>query len=374
MALIAVSFILLTACASPERLVQRGWEKYNQRDFLKSEVYFSKSLKKRPYQDDAYRGLAFVNANGFNNYRNAEYYMGEAYRLNSNASNTYNYACFTNRNGHAQKAMELLFELPDKNQFDYFRKQAATDSDLSSLKSNPKFVRYLSGYRRIKVEPYFGYCFDSDGLFSGENDLFLLVENQGKIILVTNVVQNSNRANWNDYVVFDYPLNSSVRFLLMDEDNVKHDKYTELRTVLNKPGSFSSGNSQSGFRFRVSDSENSVYTTGTDLPAEISLSSLALGYGIYQEIQSRDSDNSFYNRLIDCAVVAGISYFVENIAYATVITEAYNRVRNQQGSSFYSLSASVIKSLMINQLKKGGHPTAALALEGIDFLNCLFNK
>jgi hypothetical protein len=361
------------SCATPEKLTQKGWDKYNEKNYGKAEQLFSKSLKKQTYQSSAYEGLAFVNSVGYGNYRKAEYYMGQAYRLNSSSSCTYNYACFANRNGNAQKAMNLLFEIPAKGNFDYYRKLASKDSDLSSLKNDPKFIRYLSGYRRIQVEPYYGYCRDNDGIGGGENDLFMVVEHQGRIILVTNVIQNSNKAFWtSDYVVLDYPFNSEIKFFLIDEDVFKHDKYAQAKMSVAQVGEFSFDAGISGFKIRFSDTERSPYTTGTRLPPEISLAELALGTnGLYLVTQAFDLDNSFVTRLIDCTIKVGINYFVDNIVHASLLSEVYDAVRKRQGVSFYSLSISVVKNLIIRELIRRGHPVLAATIEVADYLNCV---
>lgn len=368
--------LLLTSCASTSlQLANKGFEKYSQKDYTKANKLFDKALKKKGTKEKAYEGKAFVSSK-FQNYRDAEFYISKAYSINPKSANhTYNYACFSNLNGKPNQAMNLLYEIPAKGNFEYYRKLASKDKGLESLKSNQKFIRYLSGFRRLKIQPYSAYSDISDGWFN-QNDLFVVVENNGKIILVTDVVQESNNANWNnDYVVFDYPLESKIRIILMDEDIFEHDKFIYINGLITKPDdyNFTSGNSY--LKVNITDVESYPYTTGTYLPSEVSLTELALGVGaLYLVSKADDLDNSFLTRLIDCSTKAGISYYVENPIYAAAIEEAYDSVKEKRGYSFSNLSGNAIKSLVIDELRDRGYSNLANLIEVADYANCVFSK
>ncbi len=372
--LITIS-LLLISCASSEKLVKKGWREYQKNKLIKADKLFSKALKRKGYKEGAYEGKAFT-SRSFGNYDNAEYYISKAYNLNSNsAKNTYNYACFSNLNGNKNRAMNLLFKIPSKGDFDYYRKLASKDKDFKSLRDNPKFIHFLSGYRRLKIKPYSAYSNDDDGLFN-ENDLFVIVENKGKIILATDVIQESNKANWsNEYVIFDYPLDSKIKIILMDEDIVEHDKLVYVNGLITETDNYTFKSGTSYLKVNITDVESEPYTTGTYLPSEVSLSELALGVGaLYLVSKVEDLDNSFLTRLVDCSTKAGISYYIENPIYAAAVEEAYDSVKEKRGYSFNNLSEGVVKSLVIDELRNRGYEDLANLIEVADYANCIFSR
>jgi hypothetical protein len=303
--------------------------------------------------------------------------MSKAYQFNSSSRNIYNYACFSNLNNKPSKAMDLLFELSSKGKGDlnYYRKLAAKEKSFISLRSNAKFTRFLSGYRRLEIKPHTAFSNVSDGLFNS-NDLFIVIENEGRIILVTDVVQESNKASWySEKVVFDYPLGSQIRFILMDEDIIEHDKFVDVRGSITKTGNQKYRRGTSYMEIRISDTERSTYTSGTQLPSEVTLKELALGAGfVYLVANSNELDNSFFTRLIDCSTKAGINQFVDNPLLAAAVEEAYDSVRKRKGYSFSGLSINAVKGLVINELKNSGHKDAANMLETADYLYCVFSN
>lgn len=275
---VIVVLVALSSCgANVYKLTSQGWDAYYENNYRKAEKKFKKALKKGGTAR-TYEGLAFVNW-GNGNYRDAEYYMSQAYNRDPNsAEHTYNYALVTNVNGNSSKAMDLLFEIPDKGDFNFYRNKAAQSTGFNSLRSNPKFQRYLKGYRRLKLQPYYGASTETDKLTA--NDLFVVTENQGKVILTTTPVQDQNIVYWqNDYVVWDYPLGSVARVSLMDEDYTSHDNLLTAKGSIS-PGNFEWKTQNSVLKVKISDTEEMPYTTGVSVPGNVSLSQLAAGLGI----------------------------------------------------------------------------------------------
>lgn len=273
--------LCITSCASSVKLTQKGWEHYRNGNYSKAEKYFQKSLRKQGHHEKTYEGLALLKYKR-REYGNAEYYIQKAYQLNSNsAAHTYNYARFANKNGNWHKAMELLYEIPLKGDFNFYRRKAADDADFRSMSSNKKFLRYLKGYRRLKVQPYYAYSSEDDGII-GENELFVIIENQKKILLSTGITQESNTAYWkNDYVIFDYPLTSTVQISLLEEDNIEHDNLLTVSGYLT-PGNYNwtNPNTKSNLKVKVSDTDEQVHTTGTYIPPQIGIKAVAAAIGI----------------------------------------------------------------------------------------------
>lgn len=371
----AILLVFISACSSSEKLAEKGWKKYEEGQITKADKIFSRALLKKGLKERAFEGKAFT-AYKFGRYAEAESNIAQAYRVNNaSARHTYNYACFSNLNGKPSQAMSLLFEIPAKGDFHHYRKLAASDPDLKSLKNNVAFIRYLSGYRRLKIQPYSAYSDIFDGPFN-QNDLFVVVKNGERVILVTNVVQESNYANWsNQFVVFDYPLDSRIRFVLMDEDIFEHDKILDFNSLITKTDDYTFKYGNSYLKVKVSDTELTPQTTGTYLPKEVSLSELILGLGaLYLISNAEDLDNSFLTRLIDCSVKAGISYYVENPLQAAVVKEAYASVKEQRKLSFNALSEDAVKGLVVAELRSRGYTSLANAIEVADYARCVFYK
>lgn len=199
--------------------------------------------------------------------------------------------------GAKETAMNLLFKIPAKisaeEKFDNYRKQAAKDKYFfNSLYSDTKFQRYLKGYRRLKVQPYFAKSSESDGWFDNGNELFIVVENQNRIMLSTDVAPEGNKAYWrNDYVIFDYPLTSKLRIALLEEDWVKHDALLKMTGFITKTGNRRWESEKSAMQVKISDTDEPVHTTGTYIPPEISLTDVALAIGVGAALYSILSDS-----------------------------------------------------------------------------------
>lgn len=304
---ISVLILCFCSCASSSKLESKGWKLYYSGKLNKAEKKFNRAIDKNRLQAGAYQGISKISRLKGNFYK-AEKYMETAYRYNSNSSNTYEYARLVCKNGDLDRAMNLLYELPVKGDFGFYRSLATKEQDFNKLRSSLKFKRYLLGYRRLKITPYHAYSTDLDGIFN-ENDLYVVVENQGKVLLATNVVQESNYAYWNDqYIIFDYPLGTSLSVSLMEEDIVEHDNLIMAKGHL-VPGDFFLKRGNSGMKFKVEDTELSPMTTGTHLPSELSAKELivglgitALGYAVISDLNKTSSISTEKSPFISCSI------------------------------------------------------------------------
>jgi len=292
-----LGLFFIASCASSSKLVSKGWKEVGRGNYKKAEKKFFKAIRKERNNDKAYEGLAFMEAQR-RDYIKAEVYMEKAYSLRPTADRAYAYARFANKRGKQNKAMELLYQIPKLGNFDYYRGLAKKESDFSSLKGDGRFNRYLLGYRRLKIQPYYAYSSEDDGLLGGENDMFVVVENQNKILLTTEVIQDNNIARWsNDYVIFDYPLNSSISISLLDEDVVKHDNLLSVKGYFT-PNDYTWQNRRNTtLKVKVSDTDSPPYTTGNMVPYELGIGGVAAAIGIgalaYASINNNQSSNTY---------------------------------------------------------------------------------
>lgn len=376
-ACLCASLFLLQSCASADKLSTKGWSSYRSGEYGKAEKKFSKALDKKSYHPGALEGMAFVSSRQ-GNYSSAERYMGKLYGQQKNTRNAYNYACFTNRAGNSARAMNLLFETSAGYDFDKYRQLAAKDSDLSSLRSNAKFKRFLAGYRRLKITPLEGYSKDDDGMFGIEpyNDLFAVVSHNGKILLATTPGTDRNTERWSgEYVTFDYKLGSPVGIYLVDEDVYDHDWLVGSKGALVSTGDLTF-NGNGYLKVRIEDTESDPRTTGVDIPEERGLfDDLLAGAGAYAIMKAAiEGDHSFASRLVNCSVEAGIGQFVDNPVQAALVEDAYKSVVEKRGPSVKNIAVSTLQGYLVQELQNTGHRDAAALIQKASYVGCLLSK
>lgn len=284
----------LVSCSSSSKLIDKGYSKLRNGNEGKAEKKFNKAISNASSKDryiihSAYHGLSLVERKR-GNYSRAEEFEYSAYQKdNSNPEYAYSLARYKAIKGDAKSTYNWLYSIGDceahgRGQVSTLAKMASTEPDFRSLLGDIKFQRFCAGYRRVKLSIDNGYSSESDKWT--ENDQFatvsaVLPNGERKIVLCTNTREDDNSASWyNQYVVFDYKLGSTVTIAQLDEDFTSHDllsKYTG--PIPWDLGLKEIKGTQSRLELSVSDTEQSPYTSGTSIPSTISPELIGIAIG-----------------------------------------------------------------------------------------------
>ncbi len=365
----------LFSCATSEKLTSKGWQLYRNGDYSKAESKFIKALNKQTLTSTL-EGMAFVKYK-YRDYRAAENYSRKVYDRNKSSTSIYNYARFTNLNGNELNAMRLLYELGNQRDFETYRQLSYKENDLKSLRNNIKFQRYVSGYRRLKISPYEAYSNDEDGLgfgFHNENELFITISNNDYLILSTKIQKDKDHVFLNDYVVFDYPIGSTLEMTLIDEDIYDHDKLVSVKGNRIDVGNFTfTGN---GFmKIKIEDAEERPYTTGLYVPSERNMRNdlLSICGAVLGTVVLANLDQSFVTRIISCATQYAAGSMISDPLKASMVVESVRKITENKGS-ISSIGTITFTSYVVAELRSKNQHQLADAVDAGMFINCIFSN
>lgn len=150
-------------------------------------------------------------------------------------------------------------------------RQADTTPAVDLIRQTAGYRRWHTGIRRIKIQPLDGFSNETDK--GTENDQFVTIVSEGRVILATRTIENKNQAYWaNDYVIMDTYVDSLINVTQLDEDYMFCDVLSSGTIDPHYTGERMIRASNSHLRLMVSDCYDAVRTTGTSLPTTPSLS------------------------------------------------------------------------------------------------------
>lgn len=249
---------LLFSCKSYESLISDAWKKYEIAEYENADKLFSKALFRIGSKAKAFEGKAFTSYQ-FKDYEKAEFYIFKAFKKLRTSKNIYNYALFSNLNNHQEKSMKLLFDLSSREGFNQFITLAKKEEGFQSLKdSNPKFNRLLKGIRRIKIDSISAYSFIADGIGHrfNKNDLFVIIKQDDKTILKTDIVEGNNNPTWYyTSLILDYKIGTEFTFLLKEDDIQHDDTFINEKRKINYTGDLTFYSRKTRLTVKISDTE-----------------------------------------------------------------------------------------------------------------------
>ncbi len=339
------------------------------------------------------------------NYDQAIYYTKKAHMHSPLPQASYNLASFYSKIGEKSKAFEYLFEFYEMPSTDYEKYQQIAinnqTTDFYSIRNDIKFRRWLSKYRRIKLS-----IIGAQNLPKGDTgffvpriheppDPYVIVGYNRKVILCTDVRNNSHSPSWhNNYVIFDYEIGKPLFFYVRDLDDLNTDDNLIYYTLYDvKDGTFwisqfvnrrrSFYTNYPDLKFKIEDSNNYVYSTNTKTPVDLSGTEVALGVMAagtiagalaYASSSEDDSDSPSFeqilNRLKSCVASNLTGRVVDDPILYGAIAEA---IAVGFGKKEYSLinagEKSAIKYIS-NELRRSGHHEAADFITSGRFVWC----
>ncbi|MEE9362455.1 MAG: tetratricopeptide repeat protein [Cellulophaga sp.] len=351
---------------------------YNMNQLSESSAFFKKFISNNPKSDKAWDASFKVSSYSYsiNKIDNAISYMTKCYNINPTSKVVYKLALFNYQKYYYNTSINYLSELYSSDDYEKIRKYVIKNiSSFKNLNSYPKFQRWISGIRRIKIKPVYGANYYSQE-FTGE-DLFLVILYDKEFILSTDVIDNRDSVYWNnDYVIFDYKIGSPLDIYLVDED-ITENELLYHHTYYDIPRDLGKRVIEDGKKeiiLNIEDSNRDVYTTGVTIPKPVSLMELvAGGIGVYAIASSINSEDNFFSKLINCLTQTAIGNSIDNPASAGIIAEASASVIENRNISIKNTGVNIFANYVVQELKKNGHNEEANLVVGGLFLNCLSN-
>lgn len=293
---IIIFSLLLQGCSSTS-LINKGLRKYESGKYSKAEGKFTKAIEKGGGYP-ALDGRAFTylklrqNQNAINDITKA--------MASPDAKYTYDAAKIYAQLSQSETAFNYLCYMYSKENHAYYVKKSISDSDFRNVSGTERFQNYTNGFRRIKLEVLEAHSSWNEsklGIFSSSQDPFCIVNatlKNGKktLILATPEISDNNDAYWqNQYVIFDHILDTTIEFVHFDADVTEFEHLSSMSGFL-WPNVYISGSSRDNAKFRISDTNSPVFTSGTDVPSTIGLRDLLNAYRVYTVLKFLDNLSS----------------------------------------------------------------------------------
>jgi C2 domain-containing protein len=413
--------LLLTvcgACASSGDLATQGFAKLAQGKVAVAEKKFGKSINKDPTNSRATYGLCVVRreqnevleAIGFCkkalelsprdgevhltlgeihaqqlDYANAITETRKAYDFlkGDNSRAAYNLARFLTVKGESSAAIEWLFLFYDRpGALATYQARALRESDFFNLRNDARFLRWLSGIRRLKLSILAARAGHND-IFDNASDAYASVSYGGKLLLYTDVIDDDPTPTWSsDYVIFDYRLGDKVHFSLIDHDIMEDDYLGGFQMWDLRPGT---GWYQNLIQVRIEDSSDPVESTGYSRPQNITPLQVLVAAGVaYAYMKSKDelrtapsvstsyqpSSGTIAAKLLSCAAQQGVSSVVSNPVAAGAIAEALASGLEDRQYSLGNAAKGAVVDYVGAELNRSGRKDLAQAVETGDLLLC----
>lgn len=261
----------LSSCKSAEQLIADGHVKMNATDKTLAEKSFTKALAKDPLSYSAMFGLgeaAFAKGDISTAIKRVEEGLTLSPKSYEQHFNLMRWYCIK---GDSTNALEHMLTIYWDSTYRHRVWQTDTAKEINLIRNTSAYRRWHSGIRRLKIQPLDGFSNETDK--GTENDQFVTVVNEGRLVLATKTIQDKNQAYWkNDYVVLDTYIDSVITISQMDEDYLFCDILSSRVINPRTTGEVMVYATNSHLRIMITDTNDPVYTSGTDLPTTPSLS------------------------------------------------------------------------------------------------------
>ena len=267
----------LSSCKDAQQLVAAGQKKLTKSPD-KAARSFRMALVKDPVCAEAYFGLGDVAAakGDLNDaIANKEQGVKLAPRAYTQHWDLMRWYC-TQHNSTG--AVLHMYQLYSDSLYRLRIQQADTTQAIDLIRQTAGYRRWHAGIRRLKIQPLDGFSNETDK--GTENDQFVTVVSEGRVILTTRTIENKNQAYWTtDYVITDTYVDSLISVTQLDEDYMFCDVLSAGTIDPRYVGERLIRATNSHLRLMVSDCYDATLTTGTGLPTTPSLSTTLQSIG-----------------------------------------------------------------------------------------------
>jgi hypothetical protein len=358
-----------------------------QKEALKAIDFCKRALELSPKDGEVHFTLGEIHAQQLD-YTSAVAETRRAYDLlkGDNSRAIYNLARFLTVKGESSAAINWLFLFYDRpGVMAAYQARSLRESDFFNLRNDERFLRWLSGIRRLKLSILAANAGYHD-IFHNASDGYVSVSYGGKLLLYTDVIEDDPTPEWsNNYVIFDYRLGEKVQLSLIDHDISEDDYLGGFQMWDLKPGT---AWYQNLFKVRIEDSLNTVDSTGYRRPQNITPLQILVAAGIaYAYIKSKDdlraapsvspsyhpSSGTIAAKLLSCAAQQGVSSVVGNPAAAGAIAEALAAGLEDRRYSLGNAAKGAVVGYVGDELRRSGHQDLAATVGAGELLFCALN-
>jgi tetratricopeptide (TPR) repeat protein len=355
-----------------------------QNQVLEALSLCKKALELSPRDGEIHLTLGEIHAQQLD-YTNAITETRKAYEClkGDNSKAAYNLARFLTVHGESSAALDWLFLFYDRpSALPTYQARALREPDFFNLRHDERFLRWLSGIRRLKLS-ILGARAGYNDIFDNASDAYVSVSYGGKLLLYTDVIQDAPTPEWtDDYVIFDYRLGEKVYFSLIDHDISEDDYLGGLEMWNLRPGT---GWYRDLIRVRIEDSADPVKSTGYNPPQNITPLQILVAAGIaYVYIKSQDeleaapsvstsyqpSSGTIATKLLSCAAQQGVSSVISNPVAAGAIAEALAAGLEDRKYTVGNAAKGAVVNYVSSELNRDGRRDLAAAVETGDLLLC----
>ncbi|MBS1594866.1 MAG: tetratricopeptide repeat protein [Bacteroidetes bacterium] len=260
----------LASCKNAQQLVTAGRQKLAKNPD-KAARSFRMALAKDPICAEAYFGLGDVaSAKGDLNGAIANKENGVKLAPNAYAQHWDLMRWYCQQRNSTGAVLHMYYLYSDSLYHRYIR-QSDTIPALDLIRQTAGYRRWHAGIRRLKIQPLDAFSNETDK--GTENDQFVTIVSEGRVVLATKTIENKNQAYWTkDYVILDSYIDSLITVTQLDDDYMFCDVLSSGTIDPHYTGERMIRATNSHLRLIVSDCYDAVHTTGTALPTTPSLS------------------------------------------------------------------------------------------------------
>lgn len=273
LSLVTIATVLmccLISCKDAQQLVGAGRQKLSKNPD-KAARSFRTALAKDPMCADAYFGLGDVaSAKGDLNGAIASKENGVKISPNAYAQH-WDLMRWYCQQHNSTGAILHMYHLYSDSLYRQRIRQSDTAAAIDLIRQTAGYRRWHAGIRRLRIQPLDAFSNETDK--GTENDQFVTIVSEGRVVLATKVLENKNQAYWTtDNVILDTYVDSLITVSQMDDDYMFCDVLSSGTIDPHYTGERMIRATNSHLRLMVSDSYDAVHTTGTALPTTPSLS------------------------------------------------------------------------------------------------------